>query len=146
MKCSIPVTKAGNSSHYNQLPTFPTVPSPWGHFEVLTNPQLLNLKYVNTNLRQNPAALSDDDRMLPARPVLAEPRSASRKSGGYSPPFIASLPYNKKYLGVAQEVSQNGTLAFYYGLVNVQGNPIIYVLTVLNNRPPKLVKQQVWQY
>ncbi len=139
MKCSIPVTKAGVSSHYEQLKTFPTVSSPWGHFEVLTNPRLLNLKYVITGLRQNPANFRDDDRTMPARPVLAEPKSVSKKIG-YSPPFIASVTHKYgTFLGVAQEVSQNGTLVFYYGLVNIQGIYFINVLTVLNTRPP-LVK------
>ncbi len=141
MKCSIPVTKAGNSSYFYQLKSFPTVPSPWGHFEVLTNPRLLTLRYVLT-VRQDPP-YNNKDRLMPARPVLAEPRSVSKKFC-YSPPYIATLINDyKTYLGVTQEVFDNGALTFYYGLVNVvNGIYFINVLTVLNTRPPPPLAKQ----
>ena len=77
---------------------------------------------------------------LPPRPVLAEKVPRTRVSP-YSPPFIAVYrPTNSEayYTGVVQEVSENGTLAFYYGLYNVQRLPayVVSVLAVLNTRMP----------
>ena len=77
--------------------------------------------------------------LMPARPVLAEKVPAS--SSSYSPPFIAVYkPTNSEayYTGVVQEVTENGSLAFYYGLYNVQQLPanVVSVLTVLNTRMP----------
>lgn len=114
------------------------------NFEIMTNPLHLNLMYVFTSPRQG-TTFKEDDRIIPARPVLAElPRTSGSVKGrrAYSPPFIANIISWFKgrrvdsYMGVVQEVSENGTLAFYYGLVNVQEISFINVLTVLNTKKP----------
>ncbi|KAH9398263.1 hypothetical protein TYRP_019273, partial [Tyrophagus putrescentiae] len=91
--------------------------------------------------------------LLPARPVLAQsapPSSASAHKNRHPPPpsYLAFCEYrnpSKKhyyyYPGVLveNELAQNGTLAFYYGLYTVHGSQVcdgVYVMAVLNTRPP----------
>ncbi|KAH9397476.1 hypothetical protein TYRP_003793, partial [Tyrophagus putrescentiae] len=99
--------------------------SHWPHFEVLLNPRGFTLAWVALDLRQGGGGGGGGRAkkgFLPPRPVLAEkPKETS--SGVY-------------YTGVVQEVSENGTLAFYYGLYNVQRLPayVVSVLAVLNTR------------
>lgn len=79
--------------------------------------------------------------LMPARPVLAEKVPRTRVLS-YSPFIAVYKPKETSpgvyYTGVVQEVSESGTLAFYYGLYNVQRLPayVVSVLAVLNTRMP----------
>ena len=104
----------------------------WLNYEVLTNPDNLNLYWAKVDLRQKKKP-TIDDRLMPPRPVLAErPTDAN-----VPPPFVARAAYdNEMYIGVAQETSNNGTNAFYYGLLNVLDLNEIRVLNIMNTHKP----------
>ncbi|KAH9387836.1 hypothetical protein TYRP_009033 [Tyrophagus putrescentiae] len=125
----------------------------WPIFEVLVNPRQLNLNADYVFLRRG-EKWPKIGGLLPARPVLAQsapPSSASAHKNRHPPPpsYLAFCEYrnlSKKhyyyyYPGVLveNELAQNGTLAFYYGLYTVHGSQVcdgVYVMAVLNTRPP----------
>lgn len=128
---------------WSELKAVPTS-GQWPIFEVLTNPRQLVLAPVHVKLRQGESVDEARDYM-PARPILADlPRGKVRISKmrrRYPPPFLAFFFRRnsgyKYYAGVVQEVTQNGTLAFYYGLYNVPRAATtsqVYVMAVLSTQ------------
>ena len=128
---------------WSELKAVPTS-GQWPIFEVLTNPRQLVLAPVHVKLRQGEKVEEARDYM-PARPILADsPRGrvgVFKMRRRYPPPFLAFfVRYDsgyKYYVGVVQEVTQNGTLAFYYGLYNVQRAATasqVYVMAVLSTQ------------
>ncbi len=97
---------------------------------------------ILVNLRQGDD--TESVQYMPARPLLAElPRTLRTPRKRYPAPYLAFciLIANSRYTyfaGVVQEVTQNGTLAFYYGLYNLQQKVgcYMYVMAVLNTQLP----------
>lgn len=75
---------------------------------------------------------------MPARPVIAQ--LPDRSSTGNRVRYIALyevpgiLLEKVSYVGVAKEVNNNGTVAFYYGKTYISNCDSFKVLTVLNTK------------
>ncbi|KAH9387834.1 hypothetical protein TYRP_009031 [Tyrophagus putrescentiae] len=149
MECTIPnqfpatvlTGQIASLGSYSELAAIPTS-GQWPLFEVLLNPRQLTLVPILVNLRQGDD--TESVQYMPARPLLAElPRTLRTPRKRYPAPYLAFciLIANSRYTyfaGVVQEVTQNGTLAFYYGLYNLQQKVgcYMYVMAVLNTQLP----------
>ena len=121
----------------------------WPIFEVLINPRRLNLNANKVFLRRGEEKQYIGG-LLPARPVLAQsappPSPSAHRNRHFLPSYLAFCKYpiimaehRYFYPGVVQEeLSQNGTLAFYYGLYSVHNHTVcdVYVVAVLNGKMP----------
>ena len=126
----------------------------WPIFEVLLNPRQLNLNANQVYLRRGNEQQYIGG-LLPARPVLVQsappsPSSPSAHKNRHLPPsylafckypiiYMSTCKHHYFYPGVAhEELSQNGTLAFYYGLHSVHNHTVcdVYVVAVLNGKMP----------
>ncbi len=122
----------------------------WPIFEVLLNPRRLNLDVSYVNLRQE-GKKDNINGLLPARPVLAQsaPSPLAHRNRHSPPSYLAFYRYRETsyrtdyfhfYPGVLQQVTENGTLAFYHGLYSVPAYSYgsVYVVAVLNSRMPPM--------
>ncbi|MDN5249621.1 MAG: hypothetical protein QWI73_06000 [Alphaproteobacteria bacterium] len=110
----------------------------WHHYEVLTNPERLNLFWALVDLRQSKKPSAKDHLMAP-RPVLA----GHLGDPSVPPPFVARAEVDDvSFVGVVQETNDNGTTAFYYGLYNVVDLNSIRVINVMNTQPPSKEEEE----
>lgn len=110
-----------------ELDRIPTS-SEWPSFEVLVNPRRLNLGTGHVALRQK-GQCSKHNGLIPAKPVLAESpssQSSTRKKRYLLSSYLAFCEklrdthnHHSYWPGVVQEVTENGTLAFFHGLYNI---------------------------
>ena len=112
----------------------------WPIFEVLVNPRQLNLAMANVEFCQTKSCPKKYG-LVPARPVLAKlPQLPAFKKRYTLSSYLAICHIGRNIVnfpGVVQQIDENGTLAFYYGLYDFRSRPCdLYVMAVLNTRPP----------
>ena len=129
-----------------ELDRIPTS-SKWPSFEVLFNPRRLNLGTGHVALRQK-GQCSKHNGLISARPVLAESpssQSLTRKRRYLPSSYLAFCEklrdthnHHSYQPGVVQEVTENGKLAFFHGLYNINTDKVCYLsaVAVFNTRLP----------